>query len=107
MRSATTETPAVAPAPATAAPHPTGPLAEVTLAEIGFTNGLRLANLGAHRELYVPLPQSGGARASELVLALDDISAYDARRNLEVQVNDRAAAAIVLDGKSRNRIVRV
>ena len=107
VRSATTETPAVAPVPATAAPHPTGPLAEVTLAEIGFTNGLRLANLGAHRELYVPLPQSGGVRASELVLALDDISAYDARRNLEVQVNDRAAAAIVLDGKSRNRIVRV
>ena len=45
--------------------------------------------------------------ASELVLALDDVSAHDARRNLEVQVNDRTVAAIVLDGKSRDRIIRI
>ncbi len=36
-----------------------GPLAEVTLADIGFVNGLRFANLGGHHELFVPLPQRG------------------------------------------------
>ena len=41
------------------------------------------------------------------MLVLDDFSAHEARRNLEVQVNDRTVAAIVLDGKSRGRIVRV
>ena len=37
--------------------QPSGPLAEVTLADIGFVNGVRFANLGGHRELFVPLPQ--------------------------------------------------
>ena len=82
-------------------------LAEVTLADIGFANGLRFANLGGHHELFVPLPQDGEVTARELVLVLDDVSAHDARRNLEVQVNDRTVTAIVLDGKSRGRTVRV
>ncbi|HUZ31913.1 MAG TPA: hypothetical protein VMV19_07395 [Xanthobacteraceae bacterium] len=79
----------------------------VTLADIGFVNGLRLSNLGGHQELFVPLPQDGLVTASELVLVLDDLSAYDAKRNLEVQANDRTVAAIALDGKSRGRIVRI
>jgi cellulose synthase operon protein B len=98
----------------TAATEPVAPdarsgglLAEVTLAEIGFINGLRLSNLGGHQELFVPLPQDGGVAATDLVLALDDISAYEAKRNLEVQVNDRTVAAIALDGKSRGRTVRI
>ena len=93
-------------APATAA-EPTRLIAAVTLADIGFVNGLRFANLGGHHELFVPLPQSGDIAASELVLDLDDVSAHEARRNLEVQVNDRTVTAIVLDGKSRDRIVRI
>ena len=89
------------------APHSAGPLAEVTLADIGFVNGLRFANLGGHRELFVPLPQRSGVTVSELVLVLDDLSAHEARRNLEVQVDGRTATAIALDGKSRGRIVRI
>ena len=80
---------------------------EVTLADIGFVNGLRLSNLGGHQELFVPLPQDGLVTASELVLVLDDLSAYDAKRNLEVEANDRTVAAIALDGKSHGRIVRI
>ena len=89
------------------AARPGSALAEVTLADIGFVNGLRFANLGGHRELYVPLPQDGEVVASELVLAVDDVSAHEARRNLEVRVNDRTVAAIALDGKSRGRIVPI
>jgi cellulose synthase operon protein B len=97
-----------APSPVTPAPaQPTGLVAAITLADIGFGNGLRFANLGGHRELFVPLPQQANVAASELVLDLDDLSAHDARRNLEVQVNDRTVTAIVLDGKTRGRIVRV
>jgi hypothetical protein len=87
--------------------RPHGPLAEVTLADIGLINGLRFANLGGHHELFVPLPQRADVTLSDLLLVLDDISAHDARRNLEVQVNDRTVAAIVLDGKSRDRTVRI
>ena len=103
------EPPANPAAPAMPAPtsQPSGPLAEVTLADIGFVNGLRFANLGGHRELFVPLPQRDDVTVSDLMLVLDDISAYEARRNLEVEVNDRTVAAIVLDGKSRGRIVRI
>ena len=97
---------AISPAPVTTA-SPSGLIAEVTLADIGFVNGLRFANLGGHREIFVPLPQGGDVAASDLVLVLDDVSAHDARRNLEVQVNDRTVAAIALDGKSRGRTVRV
>jgi hypothetical protein len=93
--------------PALPAARAGGLLAEVTLADIGFVNGLRLSNLGGHRELFVPLPQDGEVAATELVLAIDDITAYEAKRNLEVQVNDRTVAAIALDGNSRGRIVRV
>jgi hypothetical protein len=104
------QTAAAEPAPATAvsAPvQPSGLLAAVTLADIGFVNGVRFANLGGHRDIFVPLPQQSDIAASELVLDLDDVSAHDARRNLEVQVNDRTVTAVVLDGKSRDRIVRV
>jgi cellulose synthase operon protein B len=93
--------------PLAAAAQPTGLVAAVTLADIGFVNGVHFANLGGHHELFVPLPQGGNIAASELVLDIDDVSAHEARRNLEVQVNDRTVTAIVLDGKSRDRIVRV
>jgi cellulose synthase operon protein B len=102
------KTAAIEQAPAAAAPvKPSGLLAAVTLADIGFVNGVRFANLGGHRDLFVPLPQDGDVAASELVLDLDDVSAYEARRNLEVQVNDRTVSAIVLDGKTQGRVVRV
>lgn len=87
--------------------RPGGVLAELTLADIGFINGLRLANLGGRRDLFVPLPQDGEVAASELMLVIDDISAHEARRSVEVQVNDRTMAAIALDGKSRSRTVRI
>jgi hypothetical protein len=41
------------------------------------------------------------------VLSLDDVSAHEARRSLEILVNDRSAAAIALDGKTMGRQVRV
>jgi hypothetical protein len=49
--------PVAAPTPPTeAAPKAQGLVAAVTLADMGFVNGLHFANLGGHRELYVPLP---------------------------------------------------
>ena len=97
--------PTAATAPAASAPH--GLAAEITLADVGFANGLRFSNLGGRHDIFVPLPEGDGLTASELVLVLDDVSAHDARRNLEVQVNDRTAAAIALDGNSRGRTIRV
>ena len=101
----------VAAAPVAAAAEPAAPrgsvLAEITLADIGFTNGLRFANLGGHNDLFVPMPLDSEVAATELVLALDDVTAYEARRHLEVQVNDRTVASIALDGKSRDRIIRI
>jgi hypothetical protein len=94
----------VAPPPAV---RPGGVLAEVTLADIGFINGVRLANLGGRQDVFVPLPQEGEVAATALMLALDDVSAYEARRNLEVQVNDRTTTAIALDGKTRDRTLRI
>jgi hypothetical protein len=104
------QTSAVEPTPIAAPSTPAQPgglLAAVTLADIGFSNGVRFANLGGHHDLFVPLPQDGDVAASELILDLDDVSAHDARRNLEVQVNDRTVIALVLDGKSRGRIIHV
>jgi cellulose synthase operon protein B len=92
------------PAPAL---RPGAVLVGVTLADIGFANGLRFANLGGRRELFLPLPQAGDVAATELVLALDDISAHEAKRSLEIQINDRPVAAVALDGKSRSRTVRI
>ena len=83
-----------------------GPIAEITLGDIGFVDGFRFANLGGQNELYVPLPQ-GEASATALDLVFDDVSAHEATRNLQVQVNDRTVAAIVLDGKSPDRTLRV
>jgi hypothetical protein len=102
---AAVETAAVA--PPVAPPKPDSLIAAITLADIGFTNGLRFANLGGQHELYVPLPQDSDVSASNLVLVLDDFIAHEAKRNLEVQVNNRTVAAIVLDGKGRDRIVHV
>jgi hypothetical protein len=106
-RAAPVETTAAAPAPAIAPPKSNSLVAAITLADIGFTNGLRFANLGGQHELYVPLPQDSDVAATSLVLVLDDFTAHEAKRNLEVQVNNRTVAAIVLDGKGRSRVVQV
>ena len=101
--------PAVAAAPAAAPatpPRASGLLSTVTLGDIGFLTGLRFANLGGFRDIFIPVPQ-GDETASELVLVFDDVSAHEARRSLEALVNDRSALALVLDGKSMGRVVRV
>jgi hypothetical protein len=92
---------------ATRLPKPTSIIAATTLADIGFTNGLRFANLGGRREVFVPLPQGDIATSNELVLVIDDISAHEARRSLEVLADDRSVVAIALDGKSSGRTVRI
>ena len=92
----------VAPAPARALDL----FATVSLADIGFTDGFRFGNLGGRREVFVPLPQGSEAMADEFVLVLDDVSAYDARRNLIVMINDRVTS-IGLDGHSTARVVRM
>ncbi|HEX3859179.1 MAG TPA: cellulose biosynthesis cyclic di-GMP-binding regulatory protein BcsB [Pseudolabrys sp.] len=87
---------------------PAGPLvATITLADIGFGNGIRFANLGGRREIFVPMPQGVDLSATELSLTFDDLTAHEARRSLEVLVNDRSAAAIALDGKGMNRTIRI
>jgi hypothetical protein len=94
------------PLPFEAPPRPTGLLSAVTLGDIGFLTGLRFANLGGRQEIFVPVPE-GDEAASELDLVFDDLSAHEARRSLEVLVNDRSVSAIVLDGHSMGRVVRV
>ncbi|MGA8612244.1 MAG: hypothetical protein WB760_11095 [Xanthobacteraceae bacterium] len=106
-RAAAAETPTAVLAAAASSPKSNSLIAAITLADIGFTNGLRFANLGGQHELYVPLPQDSDVVASNLMLVLDDFIAYEAKRNLEVQVNNRTVAAIVLDGKGRNRVIQV
>src|SRR5207237_7861320 len=82
-------------------------ISTLTFADLGFGTGIRFANLGGRREIFAQLPQGAAIIPSELVLMLDDMSAHDARRNLEILVNDRSAAAIALDGKSNARVVRI
>jgi hypothetical protein len=79
----------------------------VLLADVGYANGFRLSNLGGRREVYIPVPQGIELNLAELVLAFDDVSAHDARRSLEILVNDRSTSAIALDGKSTGRTVRI
>jgi hypothetical protein len=93
--------------PPSAPARPNGLFAAVTLADIGFVNGFRFANLGGRREVFVPVPQNGDVTARELVLVIDDMSAYEARRNLQILVNDRDTTAVALDGKSQKRSIRV
>ena len=90
-----------------AEPARTGLLASISLADIGFSNGFRFSNLGGRREIFVPLPQGPDLTASEVRLVLDDVSAHEARRNLEILLDDRSVAAIALDGKSTGRVVRL
>jgi cellulose synthase operon protein B len=97
----------VAASPAPTPLAPSGLIAQITLADIGFVDGLRFSNLGGRHDIFVPLPESDGLAVSDLVLVIDDVSAHDARRNLEVQVNDRTATSIALDGNSRGRTIRV
>lgn len=82
-------------------------LVGVPFADAGFPNGFRLSNLGGRREVYIPVPQGIELSLADLVLTYDDVSAYDARRSLEIMVNDRSVAALPLTGKSTGRTVRV
>jgi hypothetical protein len=82
-------------------------LVGVPFADAGFPNGFRLSNLGGRREVYVSVPQGVNLKLAELVLAYDDISAHEARRSLEVLVNDRSVSSLALDGKTTGRTVRI
>ncbi len=82
-------------------------LVDAALGDVGYANGFRLSNLGGRREVYIPIPQGVELSLAEFVLVLDDVSAHDSRRSLEVLVNDRSVSAIALDGKSTGRIVRI
>lgn len=82
-------------------------LVDVLLADAGYSNGFRFSNLGGRREIYIPVPQGIELNLAELALVFDDMSAHEARRSLEILVNDRSVSAIVLDGKSTGRIVRI
>jgi hypothetical protein len=82
-------------------------IASIALADIGFKDGIRLANLGARREVFVPLPQDANVKLAELTLSYDDLTAFKARRNLEVLVNDRSIAAVPLEGNDTGRTLRV
>jgi Bacterial cellulose synthase subunit len=98
----------IAPAPSIAPrPRASTLISTLTFADLGFGTGIRFANLGGRREIFAQLPQGAAIVPSELVLMLDDMSAHDARRSLEILVNDRSAAAIALDGKSSARVVRI
>jgi cellulose synthase subunit len=99
----------VAPAPLSEMPEASRKslLVGVPFADAGFPNGFRLSNLGGRREVYIPVPQGIELDLADLVLAYDDVSAHDARRSLEILVNDRSAASLALDGNSTGRIVRV
>jgi cellulose synthase operon protein B len=83
------------------------PLTTITLGDLGYASGFRFSNLGGRQEIFLPLPPSADLTASEITLSLDDVSAHEARRSLEILVNDRSAAAIALDGKTLGRQVRV
>src|ERR1700730_13785832 len=104
--------PAPAPVPETAPstappPLPGTIVSTLTFADLGFGNGFRFANLGGRREIFVQVPQGLAINSSELVLMLDDMSAFSAQRSLEILVNDRSAATIALDGKANARMVRI
>src|SRR6185437_1134689 len=88
-------------------PKPSGLVAAVTLGDIGFVNGLHFANLGGHRELYMPIPDDADVTATTLTLVVDDFAAHEAKRNLIVQINDRTVTAIALDGQGRGRTLQV
>jgi cellulose synthase operon protein B len=98
------------------APTPQGAISEaprksllvgVPFADVGFPDGFRFSNLGGRREVYIAVPQGVELNLAELVLAYDDVSAHEARRSLEILVNDRSVAALALDGKSTGRTVRI
>jgi len=99
----------IAPAPQSEAPEaPRKSLVVgVPFADAGFPNGFRLSNLGGRREVYISVPQGIELDLADLVLAYDDVSAHDARRSVEILVNDRSAASLALDGNSTGRIVRI
>jgi hypothetical protein len=78
-------------------PRPGALLSAITLGDVGFGNGFRFANLAGRRELFVPLPQGADIAANELVLVVDDVSAHEARRSLEILLNDRRVASIALE----------
>jgi hypothetical protein len=102
--------PLPAPAPITAPPARAAAssfISPITLADIGIGGGIRFANLGGRREIFIPLPQGADIVGSELVLTLDDVTAHAARRSLEVLVNDHTVSAVALDGRSSGRGLRV
>lgn len=102
------KTAAIVADPAFAPEAPPKPLVGgILLGDVGYSNGFRFSNLAGRREIFIPVPEGVALNFSELSLSLDDVSAHEARRSLEILVNDRSVSAVPLDGKGSGRVLRI
>lgn len=104
-RAAAPAMPAPVAAPSESAPAPIS--GAITLADLGMSEGLQFGELEGRRDVFVPVPQTGGVAFTAFVLIFDDVSAHDARRSLQIAVDGEVMAALPLDGHGKGRSVRM
>ena len=68
----------------------------ISLAELGFADGVVMNGLSATRELFFPVPRAASVRSLRLRLPYDSGSAFDSRRSLTVKIAGRPIQAIAL-----------
>lgn len=102
----------VAAAPAPAAPQPglpEPPTAEVepravlvrmlSLAELGFADGIQFTNLNGARDIFFRVPNAATIERMTLRLAVRAGAAHDSIRHIKVLIADRIARTVPLDGE--------
>lgn len=79
----------------------------ITLAELGFADGIQFTGMSGRRDLFFPVPRNGAARGMVLRLAYDSGSAFESRRSLQVAAGERVIFAGALPQGSDKGVVDI
>ena len=78
----------------------------VSLAEVGLTDGARLAGFGASRDFYFPVPR-GMKYGAVLSLVYDTATSFDSQRSIEVLAGDRSLLLKPLTNAQERQTLRI
>ena len=71
---------------------------QISLAELGYRNGISFRRLSGNSTVYVPVPNSASVRAATLHLDLEQGETADTDRYLQISLAGRVVATRALDG---------
>ncbi len=80
---------------------------DISLAELGFTEGIDLRGLDGTQDLFFALPRPEAVRSMRLVLPYESASAFEARRSLVVEIGGRPVRTVAITADETSGTIEI